>query len=155
VLRPATEADTPALVELINRAFEPERTIIEGDRLDAGEITRLAALGDFLVVDGEAGVLVAAIYVAVRGDRGYLGLLSVEPSRQGRGLGRALVAAAEDRCRERGCGWMDLRVVDQRSELPPFYRRLGYLERTTEPFTPSEAHRLKVPCHFIVMSRAL
>jgi hypothetical protein len=47
---------------------------------------------------------------------------------------------------------VDIRVVNLRTELPPFYRRLGYVEQRTEPFTDPRAHR---PCHFICMSKTL
>jgi len=96
---------------------------------------------------------VATVYVEVRGERGYFGLLSVEPALQGRGLGRLLVDAAEAQCRAVGCTAMDIRVVDVRAELPPFYRRLGYRETGSEPF--SEDGAAKMPCRFIVMSKAL
>jgi hypothetical protein len=43
--------------------------------------------------------------------------------------------------------------VDLRTELPPFYRRLGYEQTGTAPFSdPEKATR---PCHFILMSKAL
>jgi hypothetical protein len=46
-----------------------------------------------------------------------------------------------------------LSVVDLRTELPPFYRALGYAERTTAPFPHPE--RATQPCHMIVMSKNL
>jgi ribosomal protein S18 acetylase RimI-like enzyme len=64
-----------------------------------------------------------------------------------------LVAAAEDYFRAGGCSAVDLRVISQRTPLPSFYRRLGYVEIGTAPFSPSlEA---KVPGHYIVMSKPL
>jgi hypothetical protein len=48
---------------------------------------------------------------------------------------------------------VDISVVDLRTELPPFYRRLGYVETGTAPFPdPAKAKR---PCHFILMSKPL
>jgi GNAT superfamily N-acetyltransferase len=80
-------------------------------------------------------------------------MLSVDPSRQGEGLGRRLVAEAEDRCRRQGCRVMEILVVDVREELPSLYRRLGYVEVGSEPFTESE--RTKMACKFIVMEKPL
>lgn len=153
-LRDATVADLAPLLELINRAFELEREFIDGDRLDDAGLRDLRLTGDFVLAH-RGGALVAAVYVAVRGERGYFGLLSVAPTQKGRGLGRALVAAAEARCRAQGCVAMDLKVVDLRRELPPFYERLGYRVTGTLPFPADEAHRLKQPAHFITMSRPL
>ena len=48
---------------------------------------------------------------------------------------------------------MDIHIVNLREELPGYYRRLGYTEQGTLPFSqPSRASR---PCHFIVMSKDL
>lgn len=48
---------------------------------------------------------------------------------------------------------MDLRIVNLREELPPFYRRLGYVETGTAPF--QEEIKSKLPCHFVLMSKPL
>jgi len=89
----------------------------------------------------------------VRGERGYFGLLAVDPARQKAGLGRRLVEAAESHCRAAGCRAMDMRMVSVRSELPAFYARLGYTVVGTTPF-PTEV-TTKRPVHFVTMSKAL
>jgi GNAT superfamily N-acetyltransferase len=93
------------------------------------------------------------VYVKITGAIGYFGMLSIDPARQGQGLGARLIAFAEDYCREAGCSEMEIEVVNLRTELPPFYRRFGYTESGTRPFPDSE--RTKLPCHFIVMSKVL
>jgi GNAT superfamily N-acetyltransferase len=75
------------------------------------------------------------------------------PSAQGTGLGRQLMRAAEGRAREWGCAFMDLRVVNLRAELPPFYSHMGYAPNGTSEF-PADVPTLQ-PCHFIHMSRPL
>jgi GNAT superfamily N-acetyltransferase len=80
-------------------------------------------------------------------------MLSVDPSQQGSGLGRALVEAAEDHCRASGCTVMDIDVVNLREELPAFYARLGYVETGTAPFP--DPQKLKMPAHFILYSKPL
>src|SRR5262249_15002811 len=86
------------------------------------------------------------------GERGYFGMLSVDPARQKEGLGRRLVEIAEQRCRDAGCRIMELHAVNLRPELLPYYRRLGYVESGTAPFT---SERLKQPAHFIIMEKPL
>ena len=93
------------------------------------------------------------MHVEVRGDRGYFGLLSVDPAHQGQGLGRVLVEAAEARCRAAGCRALDIDVVNLRTELPPFYAKFGFRPTGTTPFpAPS---KLKQPVHLVVMSKPL
>jgi ribosomal protein S18 acetylase RimI-like enzyme len=108
--------------------------------------------GKFLLAEDAAG-LAGCVYVELRGDRGYLGLLGVDPARQGAGLGRKLMDAAENYFREAGCRAVDLRIVSARTPLPAFYRHLGYVQTGTAPL-PSDAP-VKVPCHFILMSKTL
>jgi GNAT superfamily N-acetyltransferase len=151
-VRDATAADAEAIAGLVNRAFLVERFFVDGDRTSLAEISRLLETGTFLLAEAD-GRLVACVYVELRGERGYFGMLSVDPSRQGEGLGRLLVEAAEDRCRREGCRMMEFHVVDLRQELPPIYRRLGYVEVGTEPFPDTE--RAKIPARFVVMTKPL
>ena len=104
-----------------------------------------------LVGEGE-GTVIASIYVEPRESSAYLGLLSVDPHRQGQGLGTAMLDAAEAHCAEAGCHAIEIKVVNLREELPPFYRRRGYVEVGTEPFTDPRATR---SCHFVLMSKPL
>jgi GNAT superfamily N-acetyltransferase len=141
------------LTRLINAAFAAERVAFDGDRVDAGSIGKYMASGELLVAEDAAG-LAGCVYIEPRGERSYLGLLSVEPARQGCGLGRKLMAEAEEYARGVGCCAMDLRVISPRAaQLLPFYLRLGYHETGTRPI-PAELAS-KVPTHYVLMSKAL
>jgi GNAT superfamily N-acetyltransferase len=157
LIRIATAADREPVQRLINEAFIVERFIKKGggDRLDAGgaEMDGLLARGTFLICE-ENGAPAACVYLEPRGDRCYLGLLSVSPHHQGKGLGRKLTVAAEDFARECGCRSMDLRVVSpRRDELVPFYLRLGYTEQGTQDYPAELAAEMEVPGHFILMAK--
>ncbi len=152
VVREADASEAGALVGLINRAFEVERFFLHGDRTNLEGVTELFAKGHFLVAENRSG-LAGCVYIEKRGVQAYLGLLSIEPRLQRRGLGLRLTAAAEDFARSLGCEAMDLRIVSVREELPAFYQRAGYMEIRTEPF-PAEADP-QIPCHFVVMSKSL
>ncbi len=148
----ASADDVPALVRVINAAYEVEKFFISGDRTDAKTVRRLMLNGEFLVTRDDAGQVTGCVFVERRGERGYFGMLSVDPSRQHGGIGRQLVHAAESRARVAGCTAMDIRVVNLRVELPPFYRRLGYVDNGTEPASDPRALQ---PFHFQIMSKAL
>lgn len=150
--RTAAPDDAAAVAALINAAFRVERFFIDGDRTSADEVRALMTKGAFLLVEG-GGTPIGCVYVERQGERGYFGLLAVDPAQHGKGLGRSLVAAAEDHLRRAGCRTVDIQVVDLRTELPPFYRRLGYAETGTAPF-PAEGRATR-PCHFIRMSKPL
>lgn len=144
--------DAEAIAEVVNAAFQVERFFVDGDRTSPGKVRRMLERGTFLLAELD-GTLAACVYVEIRGDHGYFGMLSVDPARQGEGLGRLLVDAAEEHVCRAGCAAMDIRVLDLRTELPPFYRRLGYVEVGTEPLPPDPS--LKQLCQFILMRKAL
>jgi predicted N-acetyltransferase YhbS len=153
-IRMATDADVDKVLRLINAAFAVERFFKNEDRLNTATLQDLYRKGSFLVSEDEGG-LAACVYVErTAGDRAYLGLLSVDPSRQKNGLGRRLTAAAEEFARETGARFVDLRVVNLRTELPGIYEKLGYHITGTEPF-PAEQMPVSQPCHFIRMTKEL
>jgi predicted N-acetyltransferase YhbS len=154
-IRAAGPEDAEGLVRLINAAFLVERSAFDGDRIDLEGVRGLLDKGMFLVAEQDhSPVVIGCVYVELRGERSYLGLLSVAPELQGKGLGRQLVAAAEEHSRRPGCRAMDLRIVSPRAgDLRPFYERLGYVETGTAPF-PADVPT-KVPCHYIVMAKSL
>ena len=153
MVRAAGPADAPQLLRLINAAFAVEHFFKRGDRTTDDEIRELSTTGEFLLLEAPHGDALGCVYWTRQEDDGYFGMLSIDPARQGHGLGRRLIAAVESRCRAAGCRRMRIHIVNLRKELPPFYRRLGYAEIGTLPFpTPEEATR---PCHFIVMTKTL
>ncbi len=151
-IRSAGLPDAETICGLINLAFRVERFFIDSDRITLDDVRGHFDTGEFLIAE-DTGSAVACVYLEPRGERGYLGLLSVHPARQGGGIGPRLVTAGEARCREIGCRLMDIQIVNLREELPPFYRRLGYVETGTASFPPDVPTRL--PCHFITMSKPL
>lgn len=151
-IRSSGHEDVEAIVEVVNAAFQVERFFVDGDRTDPEEIREMLGRGTFLLAERE-GALAACVYVEIRGDDGYFGMLSVHPSHQGEGLGRTLIEAAEERARQAGCGVMEIHVVDLRTELLPFYLRLGYVETGVEPMPPDP--KLTQPCRFLVMRKPL
>jgi GNAT superfamily N-acetyltransferase len=150
--RTAQVEDAENIARLVNAAFRPERFFIEADRTNPDKVRELLQKGKFLLAE-KAGVLVGCVYVELRGERGYFGLLAVDPALQRSGLGSRLVAAAEEYCRAADCHFMDLTIVNLRAELPPFYNRLGYVESGTLPF-PSD-QQPNQPCHLVKMSKPL
>lgn len=150
-IREATDSDAGELLRVINDAFSVEQFFTPGPRLTPAELDGYLARGTFLIAE-EAGAVAGCVYVEGSTPSGYFGLLSVDRTRQQRGIGRRLVAAAEDLCRSVGCDTVRIRVVNLRTELPPFYTSLGYSQTGTEKF---ESSNVTLLCHFIVMSKRL
>ena len=152
-MRIATPNDADALAQLINDAFAVEMFFKRGDRTSSDDVRSLMGDGEFFVHDREDGSPGACVFVKRANGRGYFGMLSVAPDIQGRGLARQIIAEVEDRLRREGCDALDIYVVNLRTELPPFYRKLGYVETGTDVF-PSDIET-KVACHLIILSKSL
>jgi predicted N-acetyltransferase YhbS len=150
--RTAQLEDAENIARLVNAAFRPERFFVAADRTNPEKVRALIQKGSFLLTE-DAGALVGCVYVELGDERGYFGLLAVDPALQRSGLGSRMVAAAEEYCRAAGCCFMDLTIVNLRAELPAFYHRLGYVESGTLPFPPDQ--HPNQPCHLVRMSKAL
>jgi GNAT superfamily N-acetyltransferase len=150
--RSGEPSDTDALVKLINVAFLPEQVAIPGDRVNSEKLQPFFTNGKFLVLEDSDG-LAGCVYAELRGQRGYIGLLALRPQLKGRGLGRVLMNRAEDYLAAAGCEAADLRTISARADLVPMYKHLGY-EESGIAGMPAEIP-LKIPCHFITMSKPL
>ena len=156
-IRIADEADIPELVRVINRAYVVEQFFVDGDRTNPDQVReRMTRTGSwFLAIDDPQvrGRLAACVWVEVRADRGYFGMLAVDPDHQGRGLARILITAVEDHCRAAGCRFLDISVVNLRSELPAFYRQFGFAPFGTAPL--HDHVTLTRPAHLVLMTKPL
>jgi ribosomal protein S18 acetylase RimI-like enzyme len=154
VIRPATDADRPRLIPLINSAFSIE-TFLEGDRTNEESLRAMMRKGDLLAAEDCDGRLVGCVYTEVRGERGYMGMLTVDPARQRSGLGTRIMEAAEEHLRRQGCKAVDILVLNLRTELPPIYRRHGFVETGTQKEGLHRTIKPGVDWHFIIMSKEL
>jgi ribosomal protein S18 acetylase RimI-like enzyme len=151
-IRRATESDADAITRVVNSAFLAERFFIERDRTDSATVRDLMREGQFVLAEDGAH-LAGCVHLELHGDRGYFGMLSIEPSRQRTGIGRQLISAVEKYFRESGCKFCDLKIVNVRTELHDIYSRLGYVDTGTSVYddpTPT-----KIPVHFIHMTKLL
>ena len=88
---------------------------------------------DLFILAEENGHLVGSALAGWDGRRGWLYHVAVHPDERRRGLGRELVAAAEERLRALGCPKLNLIVWDDNSYAMRFWESLGYRrEKTVE-----------------------
>lgn len=121
-IRAYRAADEAALIELwvacgLTRPWnDPARDIAR----------KLADSPELLLVGEDEGQLVGSVMAGYDGHRGWINYLAVQPSRQGSGLGRELMDAAEARLRARGCAKINLQVRDGNDAARAFYEAIGY-----------------------------
>ena len=151
MLRRGVEEDAATIARIVNEAYEVERFFVLGDRTTPDDVVAHMRQGVFLVA-AEGDRLLGSVYVETDDERGTFGMLAVEPSRQGAGLGRRLIDAAEDHIRQAGGRSVEIQVVNVRTDLLPRYRRLGFVDVGTAPYV----HRPTIrTVHFVVMRKTL
>ena len=77
--------------------------------------------------DGDA--IVATAMVGHEGHRGWVYYVAVDPTRQGKGYGRAIMNAAEEWLRATGIEKLQLLVRPGNTQVKAFYESLGYGEQ--------------------------
>jgi ribosomal protein S18 acetylase RimI-like enzyme len=133
-----------------------------------GQRTDLAALEDMLadptqrlLILREGDDIAACVAIADRGDaRAYLGTFTVDPERQAAGIGRMMLAAAEDHAAsDFGATFVEMTVIAQRTDLIAWYERRGYsLTGERRPF-PATDPRFGLPkrddLEFVILEKRL
>ena len=126
-IRPAEDADAPVLAALLAHLGYPADAADLPDRL-----LRLRSDGDDAFVAVLDGVTVGLATVHSRAvlhvarPVAQLTALVVPPAMRGRGVGRALVVAAEQWARAQDADRLVVTTALHRAEAPLFYERLGF-----------------------------
>ncbi len=130
MIRPARPADLDAIRRCARAAYAPftERIGREPAPMVADFAAALATGSLFVEADEKAGGIAGFIVFYPRGDHVHLENVAVEPARQGRGVGRKLIAFAERRARQLGYHRIELYTNAKMSENLALYPRLGYRE---------------------------
>ncbi|AUM63703.1 MULTISPECIES: GNAT family N-acetyltransferase [Brevibacillus] len=87
---------------------------------------QLAWDSDLVMVAEEDGEVVGVIVGTIDGTRAYFYRLAVSRSSQGRGIGRKLVEALENRFHQRGVNQILIMVNQANEQVLPFYQAMGY-----------------------------
>jgi GNAT superfamily N-acetyltransferase len=135
--RPATAADIPGLVALIESAYRGESSrsgwtteadLLDGQRTDADMLG--AELADprvtVLTLTDAAGPLACAAVTDRGAGTAYFGMFAVRPTAQGSGVGSWLLRCAEEHARGLGAVRMQMTVLWPRTDLIDWYARRGY-----------------------------
>ncbi len=153
MIRPATAADVPVILELIRDLATYERA---PDEVSATEkqlhevlFGSKPAAEVLLALENERAVGFAVFFHNFSTWLGKPGLyledLFVRPEDRGKGYGRALLVRLAKIARERRCGRMEWAVLDWNEPAIKFYRKLGAKpmhEWTVFRLTPEEIGQL-------------
>jgi ribosomal protein S18 acetylase RimI-like enzyme len=126
-IRPAENPDAGAISEIVERAYGAyvERIGMRPGPME-DDYAQKVREGNVWVAD-DRGV-VGLIVLVEMPDHLLVENVAVDPARQGEGIGRDLLAFAEDAARRSGGDTMRLYTHEKMSENLALYSRLGYRE---------------------------
>ena len=134
----AEEKDVTSLVALLDSAYRGENSkqgwtseadlFIGNKRTDEGTVYNLIKKPGavFLKYLNEEGLLEGCVFLQKKESRLYLGMFSVSPLAQGKGIGKKLLSAADDYAKEQNCTSIFMTVITVREKLIAWYERNGY-----------------------------
>ncbi|OXA65459.1 GNAT family N-acetyltransferase [Flavobacterium aquidurense] len=147
----ATLQDIPSLNLLINSAYRGETSkkgwtteahLLEGKRTTEEELKAiiLDSKNTFLKFT-ENDKIIGSVLLVEKEHQLYVGMLTVSPELQNSGIGKQLLAEAENHAATLGLSTLSMTVVSVRAELIAWYKRHGYEDTgEREPFPSSDIH---------------
>ena len=160
--------DIPHLVKLINSAYRGVSSkkgwTTEADMVSGDLRTNEANMKDlmqrpgvvFLKCCNDEQVIEGSVFLQKKDGKLYLGMLSVSPTLQTKGIGKKLMAAAEKYAREQDCTSVFMRVISIREELIAWYERQGYHKTgEVQPFENGLFGIAQQPLEFVVLQKEL
>ena len=123
MIRTATAADIDAVLALWDTAGPPSKSLPD---TPTGVLALLARDPEALLVAEEDGEIVGTAIVTFDGWRCYVYRMAVAHSHRRRGIGRALVEAAEARIRGLGGVRLDALILKQDEDAQAYWSSLGY-----------------------------
>lgn len=164
----AVFADAAELNVLVNSAYRGESSrqgwtteadLLDGTRIDAAAIEELIQTPGITILKYmEDKEILACVELKKENEKLYLGMLTVKPNLQGKGIGKILLKAAEEEARNQKCNSIFMTVISVRQELIDWYVRHGFKatgEKKPFAFNDPRFGKPKQPLEFIVLEKQL
>ena len=164
----ASVEDAPELDNLVNSAYRgdssrqgwtTEADLLDGTRTDAAAIAELIKTpGTTILKYVEENKILGCVELRNHDGRLYLGMLTVRPHLQGKGIGKILLNAAEEEAGRQQCSSIFMTVISVRQILIEWYVRHGYQptgERKPFAFNDPRFGQPKMKLEFIVLEKKL
>ncbi|MCX8491810.1 MAG: GNAT family N-acetyltransferase [Cyclobacteriaceae bacterium] len=162
----AIYADAESINQLVNSAYRgdsskqgwtTEADLLDGTRINEEAVKELIEKADTTVLKYvEGNHILGCVELRQEDGKLYLGMLSVAPNTQGKGIGKKLLHAGEDYAKSIGINTMIMTVISVRKELIDWYVRHGYrLTGERKPFVVPDS-RWGIPkqeLEFVVLEK--
>ncbi|WP_348823309.1 GNAT family N-acetyltransferase [Flavobacterium aestuarii] len=162
----AAQEDAIAIEKLINSAYRGETSklgwtteadLLQGERVTADELSEILNKKEntiFKLTDNNT--IIGCVLLENKGNKLYLGMLTVSPEFQNSGIGKKLLKKAEEHALKLGLPKIVMTVISIREELIAWYNRHGFADtgiREPFPLNDTDAVISPQPLEFIVLEK--
>ena len=165
----AGEKDISSLVALMDSAYRGENSkqgwtseadlFIGEKRTDEATVSNLIRKPGavFLKYVNDNDIMEGCVFLHKKENRLYLGMFSVSPLAQGKGIGKKLLVAADEYAKKENCSSIYMTVITVRQELITWYERNGYTKTgKVLPFPVDERYGVPTrPLEMLVLEKRL
>lgn len=162
----ATLEDINALERLINSAYRGETSklgwtteanLLQDKRITIDELSEIINNKENTIlkfIDNNA--IIGCVLLANKGNKLYLGMLTVSPKLQNSGIGKKLLQQSEEHALKLRLPKIVMTVISIREELIAWYNRHGFVDtsiREPFPLNDTDAVISQQPLEFIVLEK--
>jgi N-acetylglutamate synthase-like GNAT family acetyltransferase len=164
----ASSQDVDELEMLINSAYRGESSkkgwtteadLLGGIRIDKNALEELISADNSVILKfTEDNNLLGCVNLVTKKKAIYLGMLTVSPTEQQKGIGNKLMTASESYARDADFEEIEMTVISKRPELIAYYERRGYQqtgEKRPFPMNDPRFGEPKTDLEFIVLRKLL
>jgi len=160
--------DISELNALVNSAYRgdssrqgwtTEADLLGGIRIDEERLMELIQKQHSIILKYTASnKIIGCVHLERKGDKMYLGMLTVSPTLQSRGIGKELIRASEAYAKEQNCISVYMSVITDRVELIAWYEKYGYKNTGIKKPFPMGNPRFGLPkkqLEFVILEKNL
>jgi len=168
----ADEQHVEAIVKLVNSAYRgdsskkgwtTEADLLGGQRVDPeGILSDITKENSVILVaedEDDNNKLLGCVHLEKREGKCYLGMLTVDPTLQKKGIGHLLVHESEAFAQYWDCSHIFMTVISVRSELIDWYTKLGFRNTGEKRPFPYGDERFGIPkvdnLEFVVLEKKI
>jgi len=164
----ASDNDIPEISALVNSAYRGETSrkgwtteadLLDGIRIDETTLKHYLNEQESVILKctNENQEITGCVYLKKEKEHLYLGMLTVAPHLQAKGIGKLLLKAAEEKAALWHCKSIVMTVITSRHELISWYKRYGYyVTGEKQTFPKDEKFGIqKFPLEFMILKKDL
>lgn len=161
--------DVSELNVLVNSAYRgdssrqgwtTEADLLDGIRIDEERLAEQIQKPDSVILKytDSTNKIIGCVHLEKKGDRMYLGMLTVSPKLQSKGIGKELMRTAELHAEKHNCRSVYMSVITDRIELIAWYEKYGYKNTGVKKPFPMGNPRFGLPkkkLEFVILEKDL